>query len=108
MSEEKAKLSALQSAQVNLETELRATKNQELEHRRGRLAAVDELEEAVRRHSKEVDDLKIAKERVERQLGDQREDIRLLQNDLKMERDTTTALKVFDFYLPSFRSLTSY
>lgn len=99
MSEERAKLSALQSAQVTLETELRATKSAELENRRGLMAANDQLEEERRRHVRQIEELDLGIKTMERDLRTQREDIRLLQNDLKMERDTTAALKAGDILL---------
>jgi kinesin family protein C1 len=93
MQEERAKVSALQSAHVNLETELRETKNQEVVHRRGLLAANDELAKLKKIHEQKIQDLDSAKTKAENELAYAREDYRLVLNDLKMERDTNTALK---------------
>jgi kinesin family member C1 len=93
MQEERAKVSALQSAHVNLETELRETKNQEMAHRRGLLAANGELTELKKIHERKIQDLDDAKTKAENELAYAREDYRLVLNDLKMERDTNIALK---------------
>lgn len=93
MQEEHAKASALQSAHVNLETELRETKNQELLHRRGLLAAQDEIADLKKDHERKIKELENAKTKAEKELEYAREDCRLVHNDLKMEKDTVAALK---------------
>ncbi len=93
MQEERARATALQSAHVNLETELRETKGQELLHRRGLLAAADELAETKRTYERKLQDLENEKRGLERKLRDAMDDCHLYQNDLKMERDNNTALK---------------
>jgi kinesin family protein C1 len=93
MQEERARVSALRSAQVNLETELRETKNKELNHRRDLLAVTDELAELKRTYEKKLQEMEQANKQLERQAKDAREDCRLIQNDLKMERDASLALK---------------
>ncbi|PVF97935.1 kinesin-domain-containing protein [Serendipita vermifera] len=93
MQEERARVSALRSAQVNLETELRETKNKELIHRRDLLAATDELAEVKRRYEKQLQEMEHVNKQLEKQLKESREDCRLIHNDLKMERDASLALK---------------
>ncbi|KAG8830611.1 kinesin-like nuclear fusion protein [Serendipita sp. 399] len=93
MQEERAKVTALQTAQLNLETELRETKSQELQHRRGLLAATNELAALKKIHERKLRELENEKLRMERELRDAKEDFRLVQNDLMMEREASSALK---------------
>ncbi|KAG8777721.1 kinesin-like nuclear fusion protein [Serendipita sp. 398] len=93
MQEERAKVNSLQTAQLNLETELRETKSQELLHRRGLLAATNELAELKKIHDRKVRELENEKRQMERELRDAKEDFRLVQNDLLMEREAASALK---------------
>jgi kinesin family protein C1 len=93
MQEERSKVSALQSAQVTLQTELRETRNQELQHRRGLLAVNEELNELKRRHERQIQELEERVKQLEREHRDAKADCRLLQNDLKMERETSVVLK---------------
>lgn len=93
MQEERARTSALQSAHIKLETEVREMKNQELQHRRGLIAANEELAALKKAHERKVQELENEKRQLERQLKDVREDFRLVQNDLQMERDAMTSLK---------------
>jgi kinesin family member C1 len=93
MQEERARATALQSAHVNLETELRETRNQELLHRRGLLAAADELAETKKTYERKLQELDNEKRHMERKWKEAVDDCRLVQNDLKMERDNAFALK---------------
>jgi kinesin family protein C1 len=93
MQEERARAAALQSAHANLETELRETKSQELLHRRGLLAAADELAEAKKTYERKLQELENEKRHFERKWKEAVDDCRLIQNDLKMERDNAAVLK---------------
>ena len=93
MQEERARATALQSAHVNLETELRETKSQELLHRRGLLAAADELAETKKTYERKLQELENEKRHMERKWKEAVDDCRLVQNDLKMERENAVALK---------------
>jgi len=94
MQEERARATTLQSAQANLEVELRETKNQELLHRRGLLAAADELADTKKLYERKVQELENEKRQIERKWKEAVDDYRLVQNDLKMERENGAALKV--------------
>ncbi|CAG7846979.1 Kinesin-like protein klpA [Serendipita indica DSM 11827] len=83
----------LSNRHIKLETEVREMKNQELQHRRGLIAANEELAALKKAHERKVQELENEKRQLERQLKDVREDFRLVQNDLQMERDAMTSLK---------------
>lgn len=98
MESERTKVASLEAFRANLQTELSSTKTLELESRRNLLAASDENEALKKRHAREIADMELSLSRKDRECRELKDEIEGLRREVKSERDTVSALKVFSIF----------
>lgn len=79
---------------MKLEAELAVARTQEQESRRQITVASDELDALRKKHAAEITDLELLKSKADRECRQLKEDVRILEDDLRRERETSSALKV--------------
>lgn len=93
MDAERAKLAELHDHHIALSKELHDARSKELDQLRELSSASDQLETLKRKHANELMDLEADIKKKERRIRELEEDLRLAQDDLDRERETTRTLK---------------
>lgn len=93
MDAEREKVAELHQNQQSMTKELATSKDQELNQRRELCLASDRIAELQKEHAMEKLDLEIGMKKKDREIRDLQEDLRLVQDDLERERQTTSMLK---------------
>jgi len=94
MEAERAKVQELQTFHLQLSKQLADSKNVEIEQRRNLINVSDELDALKKNHQREVMELEMDKTKLERQVRDLMEEVRISADDLRRERDSVSTLKV--------------
>lgn len=98
MEAEKAKVQELQNFRLQLSKQLAEAKTTEIEQRRNFMNISDELDALKKKYTREVMDLEMDKTRLEREVRELKEELRISVEDLCRERDVVSVLKVCFFF----------
>lgn len=79
---------------MKLEADLAVARTQEQESRRVASVASDEIDRLKKKHATELIDAELAQTRLERENRQLKDDLRVFEDDLRREKDTTRSLKV--------------
>lgn len=101
MAAEQAKAQALQAFYAQLSNQLAESRTLEIEQRRHLVDASDELDALRKKHAREVMDLEMDKTKLQREIRELKEEIRVGTDDLNRERESVSVLKVCLFSSPS-------
>ncbi|GJJ11339.1 hypothetical protein Clacol_005571 [Clathrus columnatus] len=93
MDVEREKAQELQTFHHQLSKQLAESKSQEIEQRRHLMNVSDELDEIKKKHAREILDLEFDKAKLQRELRDSQEELRLSRVDLEREREASSVLK---------------
>lgn len=99
MEAERAKVQELQAFHAHLSKQLADSKTLEIEQRRNLINASDELDALKKNHAREVMDLEMDRTKLQREVRELKEEIRVGIEDLSRERESVNVLKVWSFFL---------
>jgi kinesin family member C1 len=95
MEAERAKVQELQAFHAQLSRQLADSKTLEIEQRRNLMNASDELDALKKNHAREVMDLEMDRTKLQREVRELKEEIRIGVEDLIRERESSCILKVW-------------
>ncbi|KAF8507948.1 P-loop containing nucleoside triphosphate hydrolase protein [Hysterangium stoloniferum] len=93
MEAERSKVQELQTFHLQLSKQLADSKTAEIEQRRNLINVSDELDALRKKHAREIMDLEMDKTKLQREVRELKEELRIGVDDLSRERQTVSALK---------------
>jgi kinesin family member C1 len=94
MEAERAKVQELQAFHTQLSKQLAESKTLEIEQRRNLISASDELDVLRKKHAREIMDLEMDRSKLQREVREFKEEVRVGREDLSRERASVSVLKV--------------